>query len=258
MNVDYSKVISLVRNCKELIFNVEKAQQVTVKGLADYVTQVDLAVQSYLYKELTEHWPEIQFLGEEGQMGTLDWSKPVWILDPVDGTTNLIHDAQTSCVALGLWDGNELVFGVAYNPFREELYRAVKGEGAFLNDRPIHVSDRPTLARSLISVGTTPYDKGRADQVFAQIKRLFLASEDIRRGGSAVLDLCSVACGRCDGFFEYDLKPWDYAAGIVILMEAGGKFTDEAGNPVPVGLRSGITATNGLIHDELLAMLNEG
>lgn len=257
MHIDYNKVISLVLNCKELIFNVDKAQQVTVKGLADYVTQVDFAVQSYLLAALSEEWPEIQFLGEEGQKEHLDWSRPVWILDPVDGTTNLIHDYQTSCVALGLWDGKELVFGCIYNPFRDELYRAVKGEGAYLNDKPIRVSTRPTLSRSLMLIGTSPYEKDRADEVFDKMKRVYLACEDIRRSGSAALDFCSVAAGRVDGFFEYNLKPWDYAAGSVILSEAGGCFTNASGGAVFPGENSDVVVTNGLFHQELLSKLNE-
>lgn len=257
MNVDYNKVIELVLSTKQLILNTDKAHQVTVKGLADYVTQVDFSVQNYLVHALAEAYPEIQFLGEEGHKEHLDWSRPVWILDPVDGTTNLIHDFQTSCVALGLWDGQELLFGCVYNPFREELYRAVRGQGAYLNDKKISVSDRPTLSKSLILVGTSPYEKERADEVFDKIKRVYVASEDIRRSGSAALDFCTVACGRTDGFFEYNLKPWDYAAGSVILEEAGGQFTNAHGERVFPGENSDVVGTNGLIQQELLNKLNE-
>ena len=255
MNVDYKSVVELVLNCKSLILNNDKAHQITVKGLADYVTQVDFSVQSYLTGALAERYPDIQFLGEEGQKHTLDWSRPVWILDPVDGTTNLIHDFQESCVSLGLWDGHELVFGCVYNPFHEELFEAVKGRGTYLNHRRVTVSGRPTLAKSLIMVGTSPYDKGRADQVFDKIKRLYVASEDIRRSGSAAIDLCTLGCGRADGFFEYDLKPWDYAASIVIITEAGGTVTNEKGEPIFPGERSAIVASNGHIHQEMLDLL---
>ena len=255
MNVDFRKVIQLVEATKPLILNTEKAHQVTVKGLADYVTQVDLAVQNHLVHQLADLYPEIQFLGEEGQKHRLDWSRPVWILDPVDGTTNLIHDYQTSCVALGLWDGKKLTFGCVYNPFREELFTAVSGQGAFLNGRRITVSRRPTLSKSLILVGTSPYEKERADMVFDRIKRVYTASEDIRRSGSAALDFCTVACGRADGFFEYNLKPWDYAAGSVILTEAGGRFTTITGETVFPGENSDVVGTNGCIHAELLETL---
>lgn len=257
MNVNYQKIIELVLNTKDLILNTEKANQVTVKGLADYVTQVDFSVQSYLVNALADAYPEIQFLGEEGHKEHLDWTRPVWILDPVDGTTNLIHDYQNSCVALGLWDGTQLVFGCVYNPFHNELYRAVRGEGAYLNDRKISVSDRPALSRSLILVGTSPYEKDRADEVFDKIKRVYVASEDVRRSGSAALDFCTVACGRVDGFFEYNLKPWDYAAGSVILEEAGGRFTTPTGKTVFPGENSDVVGTNGLIQQELMDKLNE-
>ena len=258
MNINYEEVRQLVLSCKGLIFNQKKAHEVKVKGLADYVTQVDLAVQSYLTAELNRRWPEVQFLGEEGQKHALDWSRPVWILDPVDGTTNLIHDYQTSCVSLGLWNGGEMEFGCVYNPFHGELFSAVQGQGASLNGEPISVSRRPTLSRSLILVGTTPYEKDRADQIFDQIKRVYVASEDIRRSGSAALDLCTIACGRAEGYFEYNLKPWDYAAGSVILEEAGGTFTGITGQPIFPGENGDVLCTNGLIHTELMEKLREG
>lgn len=257
MTINYQKIIELVLNTKDLIMSHEKANQITVKGLADYVTQVDFSVQSYLVKALAEEYPDIQFLGEEGHKENLDWSRPVWILDPVDGTTNLIHNYQNSCVALGLWDGTQLVFGCVYNPFHNELYRAVRGEGAYLNGRRISVSDRACLDRSLILVGTSPYEKDRADEVFDKIKRVYMSSEDIRRSGSAALDFCTVACGRADGYFEYNLKPWDFAAGSVILEEAGGRVTNAIGDAVFPGENSDIICTNSLIHQELTDKLNE-
>lgn len=256
MNINYQKIIELVLSTKDLILNTEKANQITVKGLADYVTQVDLSIQSYLVNALAHTYPEIQFLGEEGCQKELDWSRPVWILDPIDGTTNLIHDYQNSCVALGLWDGKQLVFGCVYNPFHNELYHAVRGDGAYLNGCRISVSDRPSLSRSLILVGTSPYEKDRADDVFGKIKHVYLASEDIRRSGSAALDFCTVACGRADGFFEYNLKPWDYAAGSVILEEAGGRFTNPLGDSVFPGKNSDVVGTNGSIQQELMDLLN--
>lgn len=257
MNVEFEKVTALVLDTKRLILNADQAQQVTVKGRADYVTQVDFAVQNELLSKLGACCPGIQFLGEEGQKRQLDWSKPVWILDPVDGTTNLIHDYQMSCVALGLWDGARLVYGCVYNPFREELFQAVRGQGAYLNGRRISVSKRSTLANSLIMVGTSPYEKDRADLVFDRIKRVYAASEDIRRSGSAALDCCAVACGRADGFFEYNLKPWDYAAASVILEEAGGAFTTMEGTAVFPGKNADVAGSNAAIHQEFLAKLNE-
>lgn len=257
MNVDFQAVVELVRRTKPLILNEDKVHQVTVKGLADYVTQVDFSVQKHLTEELARLYPDIQFLGEEGQKHALDWTRPVWILDPVDGTTNLIHDFQESCVSLGLWDGRELVFGCVYNPFHEELFTAVKGQGAYLNGRKMTVSDRPDLRHSLIMVGTSPYEKNRADEVFDKMKRLFVASEDIRRSGSAAIDLCTVACGRADGFFEYNLKPWDYAASAAIIMEAGGSVTGLDGKPIFPGENAAVVASNGHIQQELLGELNK-
>jgi myo-inositol-1(or 4)-monophosphatase len=255
MKLDFEVVVDLVRKAGSMLLDRDEAHQVTVKGLADYVTKVDFAVQSFLQQELAGLYPDIQFLGEEGNQAILERTQPLWILDPVDGTTNLIHDLRASCISLALWDGSKLCFGCIYDPFRQELYCARLGDGAFCNGKPISVSDRPTLDKSLVLVGTCPYEKERADFVFERIKRTYLASEDIRRSGSAALDLCAVACGRCDAFWEYNLKPWDFAAGAVILTEAGGQLTDVNGQAIsPLG-NSDIVATNGQNHAPLLALL---
>ncbi|MBR1781393.1 MAG: inositol monophosphatase [Oscillospiraceae bacterium] len=257
MQINYNEVIDLVQGVRRLILDREQAAHITVKGRADFATQVDFAVQRQLRQALSRRWPEVQFLGEEGEKHRLDWTKPVWILDPVDGTTNLIHDYRASCVSLGLWDGEQMGFGCVYNPYTEEMFSAVRGQGAVCNGAGISVSRRATLGESLFMIGTSPYRKERAQRVFDLARRLFLAGEDIRRSGSAALDLCAVACGRADGFFEFDLKPWDYAAASVILEEAGGTFTDIKGNaPVP-GENLDVAASNGTIHRALLDLLGE-
>lgn len=258
MTIAYDEVTGLVRSAKKLVLNAKQAGQITVKGLADYVTQVDFSVQDYLVGELRQRYPEIQFLCEEGERDALDWDRPAWILDPVDGTTNLIHDYHTSAVSLGLWNGTEMEYGCVFNPFWDELYCAVRGKGAFLNGAPIRVSRTREMAHSVVAVGTAPWDKTRADQVFGTIKKIFLACEDVRRSGSAALDCCSVACGRADGFFEYDLKPWDYAAGSLIVEEAGGSFTDLAGRRFRPDHTADLIATNGQIHQELVSCLGQG
>ena len=257
MQIDYDRVTELVRQTKSLVLNSRQAAQITVKGRADYVTQVDFSVQEYLVGALKGLYPDSQFLCEEGAHAALDWDRPIWILDPIDGTTNLIHDFHTSAVSLGFWNGREMEYGCVYNPFREELYRAVRGQGAFLNDAPIHVSQVKTMSRSLVAVGTAPWDKTRVDQVFRTLRHIFLACEDIRRTGSAALDCCSVACGRTDGFFEYDLKPWDYAAGSLLVEEAGGSFTDLKGNRFRPDRVADLIASNGQIHRELVNCLAE-
>lgn len=255
MNICYDRVLSLVRDCKPLVLDPFAVQDVTEKGLSNYVTAVDYHVQSFLTRELHRLYPHIQMLGEEAENNTLDFTRPCWILDPIDGTANLMHGYRESAVSLALWDGKELTFGAVYNPFTEELFHAVKGRGAFLNDTPIHTSDRPDLLHGLMIVGTSPYEKSRSVEVFDMIRRVYEGSEDIRRGGSAALEICRVACGRADGYVEYNLKPWDYAGGMVILEEAGGTATDFAGNHPNATGRSDCAVSNGHFHDELLAVL---
>lgn len=257
MTVDYDDITKLVASAKPIILDHELASQVTEKGRADYVTQVDYAVQAYMVEQLRRRDSGAQFLCEEGDHEALDWDRPIWILDPVDGTTNLIHGFQHSAVSLGLWNGSRLEYGCVYNPFREELFCAVRGKGAYLNGRLIHVSQADTLANSLIIVGTSPWDKTQTEDVFGTTKRIFRACQDVRRTGSAALDCCYVACGRADGFCERNLKPWDYAAGALLVEEAGGRFTDQAGQTFRPDRAADLTASNGLIHDQLIACLRQ-
>lgn len=255
--VDFQKVIQIVKDAAKLFGNEEAAAKITVKGLDDYVTEVDKTVQSTICKALFELYPEIQFMGEEKDNSDIDFGGAVWILDPVDGTTNLIHHFRASSVSLALAEGGQVTAGIVYNPYLEELFFARKGEGAFLNETPIHVSAAPNLASSLVSVGTAPYYHEYADEVFAQMKEIFLHAQDIRRIGSAAIDLAYVACGRTDAFFERILKPWDFAAGMLIIREAGGQVTDYAGEGPSVEGPQSVIASNGKIHEELLGILGK-
>ena len=241
----------LVHKTRPLILDTENARRITVKGQADFVTQVDTNVQAYLKERLLELDSHIQFMGEENHMNCIDSSRPSWILDPIDGTTNLIYDFRHSGVSLGYYDGSEVTMGVIYNPFTEETFAAAKGQGATLNGQPIRVTDNKALQNSLISLGTSPYDKELAEENFEMFLKIFKHSLDIRRSGSAALDLAYVACGRLDGYVEKNLKPWDFAAGAIILQEAGGKITDLCGQPLDFCRNQNILASNGKIHEEL-------
>ncbi len=243
-------VLELIKRTKAFIENRERAAHIKVKGPADYVTQVDTDIQKFLSEELSGLAPEIQFLGEEEGLHEMT-GDTYWILDPVDGTTNLIHDYQHSVVSLGLYDKGEITMGVIYDPFREDIYYAKKGSGSFLNGKPIHVSEAGTLSETIIAVGTSPYNKELADENFRRIQRVFEKGQDIRRTGTAALDLAYVACGRTGGFFEPLLNPWDFAAGMLLVMEAGGRITDFAGEPLNLLKKSSVVATNGKVHDEL-------
>lgn len=249
------KLIELIKETKKIALDRSGAGDITLKGKADFVTKVDMGVQEFLKPRLKELYPEVQFMSEEKDNSDIDFSDKVWVLDPIDGTTNLIHDYKMSAVSLALVDSGEPVLGIVYNPFTDELFSAVKGKGAFLNGVRISVTDADCLEKALISVGTSPYRKELAETNFEIIKKLFIASEDIRRCGSAALDLCYIACGRTEGFFERNLKPWDYAAGIVIVREAGGRVTDMDGNEPSYRVPSDICATNSLIHNEMMGIL---
>lgn len=251
-------LIQLVHSVRPIIRDRQRISQVREKGLADFVTQADVAVQHTLCTQLKRRWPGIQFMGEEEGARPEDCRRPMWILDPIDGTNNLIHDYRESAVSLALWDGEQVVMGVVYNPFLHETYSAALGRGARCNGKAIRVSARPDLAHSLALFGTSPYEKERADQVFAQAKALYLRTEDLHRGGSAALDLCRVAAGRAEVYFEYNLKPWDYAAGQLIVREAGGRCTALDGSPLPVVENADLLCSNGAVHQEALHLLGEG
>ena len=164
-------------------------------------------------------------MGEERYNTGLDWSRPCWILDPVDGTTNLIHSFRHSAISLALAEGGQAVFGVVYNPYTEECFTARRGGGAFRNGVPIQVSAVSRLEDSLLSAGTVPGQRELADAAFRQMRALYDRCQDVRRMGCASLELCDVACGRLEGYVELSLQPWDYAAGMLILAEAGGQVT---------------------------------
>ncbi len=247
MNIDFNSVIQLVRDTKPLIMDIKNAQNITVKGPADFVTAVDTAVQRHLQNELCKLYPQVQFVGEEDHMTIINPNQPAWILDPIDGTTNLIYDFHHSAVSLAYYDGSEIIFGVIYNPFTEETFHAIKDGGAFLNETPIHVSQKSTLKESLVAIGTSPYDKHLAAKNFALFQSLFEKSLDIRRVGAASLDLAYVACGRLDAYLERNLKPWDFSAGAIILTEAGGQISDYSGNPLNYCL-------NRKINEEMCAL----
>lgn len=253
--MNYEEIIKLVQSTRSIIFNEEMAHAVTVKGAADYVTKVDVAVQEYLRKKLKNLVPDIILLSEEQENNHLDRKKSYWILDPIDGTTNLIHDYQMSAVSLGLYENEKIIFGVVYNPFSEETFYAIRGQGAFLNGKPIQVSHRDTFDTCVIALGSSPYEKDRAAMLFPIFQKVFMETADFRRSASAALDLCYVAAGRVDGFFEFNLKPWDYAAGALIVEEAGGKITDWRGKELPFLYNSSILSCTPEIYDRLKSFL---
>lgn len=253
--MDFNKVIRLVHSTRDFIFDDRLRHEVTEKGLADYVTQVDLRIQEYLTQKLAEAFPDVEMMAEEGDARVSAQGKKVWILDPIDGTTNLMRDCQHSAVSLALWDNDHMEFGVVYNPFLEETFTAYAGKGAFLNGLPISVTNSETMKDCLVAIGTSPYRKENAKRNFALFEKIFMQVMDLRRAGTASLDFAYVACGRYDCFFELDLKPWDYAAGWLLVQEAGGKVTDwQGGTPNPAK-NADLLVTNGKVHSLFLEQL---
>ena len=244
MNMNEKEIIELVHSTKSIIYNKEMAHAVTVKGAADYVTKVDVAVQEYLRKELDARTPDVILLAEEQENNNLDPAK-----------SYLIHDYRMSAVSLGLYENGQMTFGVVYNPFTEETFHASLGKGAFLTGEPIHVSHREALDTCIIAFGSAPYEKERASMLFPIFQRVFMETADFRRSASAALDLCYLAAGRIDGFFELNLKPWDYAAGSLIIEEAGGKITDWNGTRLPFLANSDILTCTPEIYERIKKLL---
>ena len=197
------------------------------KSRHDYVSEVDKMAEAEIIKELRRAYPDHGFLAEEsGQKGR---TEKVWIIDPLDGTHNYLRGFPHFCVSIGFRDHGDLVYGVVYDPLRDEMFTASKGDGAFLNDRRIRVTKRENLAGALLATGF-PYRQRRHLGPQLDMTRALLGeAEDIRRTGSAALDLAYVAAGRLDGYFETGLYPWDMAAGVLLVREAGGQCSDFAG-----------------------------
>lgn len=245
------QLIAVVRRAGDMIRDAHDIEKDTHEknGAADLVTKYDVAVQAFLQRELLALVPEADFLGEEGEHEALD--KPwVFVVDPIDGTTNFVRHMHHSNIAVALVHEGCVAYGVVYNPFTEEMFAARRGGGAFLNGRPIHVSDRD-MSHAITLCGSTIYDRRFTDRSFSLMRRLYDLGLDFRRFGSAELDVCYVACGRAEVFFECRLSPWDYAAGSLILTEAGGKITRLDGSPIDPYRGGSVWATNGICHPVL-------
>ena len=199
----------------------------------DVVTAYDRRVQALLIERLSAALPGARFFCEENDRHDDLHAEAVFIIDPIDGTMNFVHGFHHSCISVAYMSKGVLRAGAIYNPYIDELFTALRGEGAWLNGRAIHVSEEP-LSASLIVCGTTPYSMEMTDRGFALMKKAFLASLDIRREGSAALDLCTTAAGRAGLYFELGLSLWDYAAGMLIVEEAGGVCRTLDGQALPL------------------------
>jgi myo-inositol-1(or 4)-monophosphatase len=223
------------------------------KGIINIVTDVDVASEHLIREAIAARYPRHQVLAEEGGLsgGKSDYR---WIIDPLDGTINYAHGYPIFCVSIALEYRGETVLGVVYDPLREELFTSERGAGAWLNNRRIRVSEVSDLQHSLLSTGF-PYDVATAKlNNLDHWANFAMRAQALRRDGAAALDLCYVACGRFDGFWELGLNPWDMAAGALIVVEAGGRVTDFAGGDFS-NYTSQVIASNGLIHDQMLEVI---
>lgn len=223
--------------------------EVKKKGRIDLVTEADVAAEKKIISVLSKAFPDDSFLGEESGKTPAD-SKRLWVIDPIDGTTNFSHRFPWFAVSIGFLENGKESVGVVFDPLRKDIYTAEKGKGAFLNSKKIFVSKKRKLVDSVVVTGF-PYDRGElAEKTVKSIGNLTGECQGIRRLGSAVLDFCFVARGSLDAFFEYKLFPWDAAAGILIVREAGGKVTGINGEKAGT-FSTHFLASNSLIHNQL-------
>jgi len=218
-------------------------------GTVDVVTEADRASEKLIVESLRAAFPDHGIVGEEGTRSRAA-GEFIWYVDPLDGTTNFAHGFPIFCVSLGLVRGNEVIAGVVFDPSRNELFAAERGGGATLNGKKIHASSAATLGVSLLGTGF-PSKKRHLNPNIYFYHQLTMKTHGIRRAGSAALDLSCVASGRYDGFWEFNLNPWDTAAGVLLVQEAGGTLTHVDGSTFDVAGSRDVLASNGLIHQEL-------
>ena len=247
--------LSAARQAGEVLrsgFGAEHA--ITYKGEVDLVTEVDEEAERVIREELLGAFPSHGMLAEEGgrKAGKEDAS---WIVDPLDGTTNYAHGLPVFAISIALERGGEVVLGVVHDPMRDETFVARRGGGATLNGEPIRVSETEEPIRALIATGL-PYDRERMPEALRLFGRFAALSRGMRRLGAAALDLCYVACGRLDGYYERGIWPWDVAAGELILGEAGGMVTDYRGNALDLAGRE-VVASNGRLHPAMIGLTGE-
>lgn len=227
---------------------------ISMKGDINLVTEADLASEKLIIERIKSYYPKHSILAEESGSSVVDgesvWK---WIIDPLDGTTNFAHGYPCFAVTIALEHAGEIVVGVTFDPTRNELFAAEKGQGATLNNKPIRVSETDKLANSLLVTGF-PYNFKQKENFARHLTDFLLEARGVRRDGSAAIDLAYIACGRFDGFWEEGLNPWDIAAGILLINEAGGQITDYQGLQIDL-YNPPICASNGLIHQEMLEVL---
>ena len=250
-----NRIIETVKEAGKIVVSAHnKESSVTAKeGKKNFVTKYDVAVQDFLFRELGKIFPDAEFVGEEGE-NNFESKALRFIIDPIDGTTNFMQDFRCNCISVALCKGDDVMAAVVYNPYTIEVFSAEKGKGAYLNGEKIRVSDR-LLSDGLALFGTSPYHPENTDETFALLRKVFDFSRDIRRSGSAAYDICTVACGRCEVFFEKELQPWDIAAGTLILKEAGGTALNFDGKEIDFSGPHDVVFANPKAYKEFVTLL---
>jgi myo-inositol-1(or 4)-monophosphatase len=219
------------------------------EGRANFVTKYDVEVQNYLFQELHKLYPSATFIGEEEEQKGNIPGEYCFIIDPIDGTTNFIFDYKHSAISVGMLHDGQIVAGVVYNPYLNELFYAEKGKGSYLNDRPLHMKNLQ-LRDGIVGFGTCPYYREKADETFFIARKLYDRALDLRRSGSAALDICYVAANRFVLYYELLLSPWDYAAASLILTEAGGSISTLDKNELTFTAGCSVIAATPSAHEE--------
>jgi myo-inositol-1(or 4)-monophosphatase len=253
LNVMVGAARKAARSLKRDFGEVEKLQ-VSLKGPANFVTAADQRAEDILRTELTKARPGYGFHGEEGGRHEGTDSTNTWIVDPLDGTTNFLHGLPQFAISIGLDRSGSIVAGVIYNPITDELFTAERGKGAFLNDHRLRVAARTRLNEAVVACGLPHYGRGQLELGRAELAAVQEKVAGLRRFGSAALDLAYVAAGRFDIYWERNLSPWDMAAGLLMVREAGGYVTDLDGHDAML-VKGHIAAGNEVLHKELLAVL---
>jgi myo-inositol-1(or 4)-monophosphatase len=235
-----------------------RAIQISNKGDIDLVTEADIAAERLIVERIRSHHPRHAILTEESgdvaEAGGAD-AEYKWVIDPLDGTTNYAHGYPVFCVSVALEHEGRVVVGVVYDPLRDEMFAAERGGGATLNGRRVRVSDTDDLNRALLCTGF-PYDVRDRGDFARHFRNFIMRAQSVRRDGAAALDLAYVACGRFDAFYEEGLRPWDVAAGVLLVEEAGGRVTHYDGSPFRIYVPP-IAASNGLVHEAMLEVLRQ-
>ncbi len=248
---------SLMRQAGKIMLeahDIESADSMKEKGdAANLVTIYDVAVQNFLMTEITKEIPNAYFIAEEKENDPSVLNHEYcFIIDPIDGTANFAHEYRHSCISLALFSYGEAVFAAVYDPYQDELFSAIKGGGAFINGKKMQVIERD-FAHSIVAFGSSPYYKSTlGEKTFKLVHALYNTCSDVRRSGSAALDLAYLAAGRNDIFFEYVLSPWDIAAGYLLIKEAGGIMTTMDGKEISFAAPSSVIATSPKIYQEAM------